>query len=80
MTASTKSAAGIVLLLGSTAAIFMTVIGLLFLIAGLLISLHVERFIGEIDGLSIALVFAGVALALKVIEKRLQSKEQSLTD
>ena len=77
MTASAKSATGILLFMGSTAAILMTATGLLFLFAGLLISAHLEKFIGEVDGVSIALVFAGVAVALKVMEKRLQARQPS---
>ncbi len=77
-----RFAANNLLLLCGTAAILMTLTGLFFLIGGGLVSLfaHSEKFIGEIDGYSIALVFAGVAVALKTIELRLRAEEDSSTD
>jgi hypothetical protein len=77
MTASNPTAARILLLTGSAAAILMTFTGFLFLVTGSLLigHAHIARFIGEIDGCSIALVFAGIALALKTIEHRLRADQ-----
>ncbi len=77
MNASDPTAARILLRTGSAAAILMTSTGFLFLAAGSLIlaRTHIERFTGEIDGFSVALVFAGIAVALKTMEHRLRSGE-----
>ncbi len=77
MHASTPNAARILLITGSAAAVFMTLTGFLALMAGGLViaRAHIERFTGEIDGFSIALVFAGIALALKTMEHRLRAKQ-----
>jgi hypothetical protein len=77
MTALTKSASSVLLLLCSTAAILMTFTGLLFLVGVRLAGVfaHSEKFTGEIDAISIALVFGGIAAALKTIEVRLRAKE-----
>lgn len=82
MTASTKSTLNILLLLCSSTAILMTFTGLLFLIGTRLLSIfaHGERFIGEIDAVSIALIFGGIAVALKTIEIRLRAEQDSSTD
>ncbi|MGC1423718.1 MAG: hypothetical protein WA354_16735 [Terracidiphilus sp.] len=82
MTASTRSAPNTLLLLCSTAAIAMTFTGLLFLIATRLLSIfaHGERFVGEIDAISIALIFGGIAVALKTIEIRLRVEQDSSMD
>jgi uncharacterized membrane protein required for colicin V production len=37
---------------------------------------HIERFTGLIEGCAIALLFAGLAIALKATEKRLRTQEQ----
>ena len=73
MTASTRSASNVLLLLCSSAAIIMTFTGMLFLIGARLFSMfaHRERFLGEIDLISVALVFVGIAVALKTVEIRL---------
>jgi hypothetical protein len=77
MIASTRSAPCILLLLCSTMAILMTLTGLLFLIGTLLLSIfaHGEKFIGEIYAMSIALIFGGIAVALKTIEIRLRTEQ-----
>ena len=77
MPASTHAAARTLLLVGSATAIVMTLTGFLFLVAGRLFTelAHIERFTGEIDGFSIALVFAGIAVALKTMEHRLRARE-----
>ena len=82
MTASTRSAPNIVLMLCSTTAVLMTLTGLLFLIGTRLLSIfaHGERFIGEIDAISIALIFGGIAVALKTIEVRLRAEQDLSTD
>lgn len=93
MTASTQSGvpgdrllgwtgANILLFLQGTAAILMTVTGFAFIIGAALISelTHVDKFLGEIEGCSVALVFAGVAVALKTVEKSLRSTEDSTAD
>jgi hypothetical protein len=82
MTASTRSAPSILLLLCSTMAILMTLTGLLFLIGTRLFSIfvHGEKFIGEIDAMSIALIFGGIAVALKTIEIRLRAEQDSSMD
>jgi len=82
MIASTRSTPNILLLLCSGAAILMTFTGLLFLIGTRLLSVfaHGERFIGETDAISIALVFGGIAVALKTIEIRLRAEQDSSTD
>lgn len=82
MTTSTRFAAGMLLLIGKAASILMVFAGFLFLVFGRLISqlTHFERFIGEIDGFSIALVFGGIAVALKMLERRLRTEGDLLTD
>ncbi|MGA8731464.1 MAG: hypothetical protein WB608_22085 [Terracidiphilus sp.] len=82
MAVSTRSAPDILLLLCSTTAILITLTGLLFLIGTHLLSIfaHGERFIGEIDAISIALIFGGIAVALKTIEIRLRAEQDSSTD
>jgi hypothetical protein len=82
MFASTRSAPNVLLLLCSTTAILMTLTGLLFLIGTRLLSVfaHGERFIGETDAISIALIFGGIAVALKTIELRLRAERDSSTD
>jgi hypothetical protein len=82
MTVSTRSAPNTLLLLCSTTAILMTLTGLLFLIGTHLLSIfaHGERFVGEADAVSIALIFGGVAVALKTIEIRLRAEQDSSSD
>ena len=82
MTALTRSAPNVLLMLCSTTAILMSLTGLLFLIGTRLLSIfaHGERFIGEIDAISVALIFGGIAVALKTIEIRLRAEQDSSTD
>lgn len=79
MTVTTRSAPNILLLLCSTTAILMTLTGLLFLVATHLLSVlaHGERFIGETDAISVALIFGGIAVALKTIEIRLRAEQDT---
>jgi hypothetical protein len=62
--------------------ILMTFTGLLFLIGTRLLSIfaHGEKFIGEIDAVSIALIFGGIAVALKTIEIRLRAEQGPSVD
>lgn len=82
MTVSTRSARNILLLLCSTTAILMTLTGLLFSIGTHVISALArgERFIGETDAISVALIFGGIAVALKTIEIGLRAEQDSSTD
>lgn len=82
MIASTRSAPGILLLLCSTMAILMTLSGSVILIGTRLSGMLPggERFVGEIDALSIALIFGGIAVALKSIEIRVKAEEDSSMD
>lgn len=79
MTVTTRSAPNILLLLCSTTAILMTLTGLLFLVATHLLSVLArgERFIGETDAISVALIFGGIAVALKTIEIRLRAEQDT---
>jgi hypothetical protein len=60
----------------------MTLTGLLFLVATHILSILArgDRLIGETDAISIALIFGGIAVALKTIEIRLRSEPHSSTD
>ena len=82
MISSTKSAPGMLLMLCSTSAILMTFTGVLFLIGTRLLSAFAqhERFVGETDAISIALIFGGIAVALKTIEIRLKAERESFGD
>ena len=82
MITSTRSAPNILLLLCSTMAILMTLTGSLILIGTRLsgIFLRGERFIGEIDAISIALIFGGIAVALKTFEFRVKAEHDSSMD
>jgi hypothetical protein len=82
VTASTRSSPNILLLLCSSTAILITLTGLLFLIGTRLFSIfaHGERFTGEVDAISIALIFGGIAVALKTIEIRIRAEQDSSTD
>ncbi len=82
MNASTRSAPNILLLLCSATAIMMSLTGMLFLIGGrlLLLFAHSARPIGEIDAVSIALIFGGIAVALKTIEIRLRAEHDLSTE
>jgi hypothetical protein len=82
MTFSTRAASNILLLLCSSTAILMTLSGLLFLINTHLLSIlaRSERFTGELDAISVVLIFGGIAVALKTIEVRLRAEQDSSTD
>jgi hypothetical protein len=82
MIASTRSAPITLVLLCGTMSILMTLTGLLSLIGTRLLSIfaHGERFIGQIDAMSIALIFGGIAVALKTVEFRLRAEQGSSMD
>jgi hypothetical protein len=79
MIVSTRSAPNILLLLCSTSAILMTLTGLAFLLGTHLITTFSRgpRLIGETDAISIALIFGGIAVALKTIEIGLKAHHES---
>jgi len=70
MIVATRSAPNILLLLCSTTAILMTITGLAFLLGTHLFTtfLRGQAVIGETDAISVALIFGGIAVALKTIE------------
>jgi len=82
MNASQRSAPNILLLLCSATALMMSLTGMLFLIGARLLPLfaHNVRSLGEIDAISIALVFGGIAVALKTIEIRLRAEHDLSTE
>ena len=79
MIVATKSAPNILLLLCSTTAILMTLTGLAFLLGTHLITAfsHGPRLIGETDAISVALIFGGIAVALKTIEIGLRAQHET---
>ena len=79
---STRSAPNVLLLLCSTTAILMTFAGLIVLISTHLIVAFAqfERFKGESDAISVALIFGGIAVALKTIEVGVRTRSNSFTD
>lgn len=82
MTVSARSTPSILLVICSVAAILMTATGVLFSIGTELHSMMAkgERFIGETDAIAVALIFGGIAAALKTIEIRLSTERDSSTD
>ena len=79
MIAATRSAPNILLLLCSTTAILMTLTGLAFLLGTHLFSTFGRGalFPGESDAISVALIFGGIAVALKTIEVGLRAERES---
>jgi hypothetical protein len=79
MIIATRSAPNILLLLCSTTAILMTLSGLAFLLGTHLLDTfaHGQRLIGETDAISVALIFGGIAVALKTIEVGLRAQRDS---
>ena len=82
MTAITRPTPKVLLLLCSTAAILMTLTGFLFLIGTRLVSVFAngDRFIGETDAISIALIFGGIGVALKTTEIRVREEHSTTID
>jgi hypothetical protein len=82
MIAATRSAPSILLLLCSTTAILMTLTGLAFLLGTHLISTFSRgpRLIGETDAISVALIFGGIAVALKTIEIGIRTQHESAAE
>lgn len=60
----------------------MTLVGLLFLLGTHLLTTLArgERFLGETDAISVALIFGGIAVALKTIEIRVKAERNSSID
>ncbi|WP_162601112.1 hypothetical protein [Occallatibacter savannae] len=79
MILATRSAPSILLLLCSTTAILMTLTGLAFLLATHVFGgfSHGQRLIGQSDAISVALIFGGIAVALKTIEISVQAERES---
>lgn len=79
MIAATRSAPNILLLLCSTTAILMTLTGLAFLLGTHLLGTFSRgpQLIGETDAISVALIFGGIAVALKTIEVGLRAERES---
>lgn len=82
MIAATRSAPNILLLLCSTTAILMTLTGLAFLLGTHLLTTFSSgpRLIGETDAISVALIFGGIAVALKTIEIGVKATRDSHVD
>lgn len=79
MIVATRSAPNFLLLLCSTTAILMTLTGLVFLLGTHLFSTFGRSplFPGESDAISVALIFGGIAVALKTIEVGLRAERES---
>ena len=62
-------------------ALLITLAAVSSLVAACLISVfaHGEKFVGEIEDISIALIFAVIAAALKIIEMCLRAREDAST-
>lgn len=73
---------GLSLYLRGTAAILMTVTGFFVMMGGIFYSefTHTEHYIGAVEGIAIALVFSGVTIALKTVERFQASGQPSLSD
>lgn len=82
MIVATRSAPSILLLLCSTAAILMTLTGLAFLLGTHVLTAFSRgpRLVGETDAISIALIFGGIAVALKTIEIGVRAQHNSQTE
>ena len=63
-------------------AILITLAAVSSLVGACLISVfvHGEKFVGELEDISIALVFAAIAAALKIIEMCLRAKQHASTN
>lgn len=82
MILATRSAPNILLLLCSTTAILMTLTGLIFLLGTHVLTTFNRgpRILGETDAISVALIFGGIAVALKTIEIGLRTERKSSLD
>jgi len=60
----------------------MTLTGLAFLLGTHLLSTlaHGQKLLGETDAISVALIFGGIAVALKTIEISLKAEQVSPTE
>ena len=79
MTVATRSAPNVLLLLCSTTAILMTLTGLVFLLGTHVLNTFArgQGLIGETDAISVALIFGGIAVALKTIEIGVRAGRES---
>ena len=79
MIAATRSGPNILLRLCSTMAILMTLTGLVFLLGTHLFTAFArgQSLMGETDAISVALIFGGIAVALKTIEIGLRAERES---
>ncbi|MBS1805684.1 MAG: hypothetical protein JST28_20270 [Acidobacteria bacterium] len=79
MIVATRSAPNILLFLCSTTAILMTLSGLAFLFGTHVFTTFSRgpRILGETDAISVALIFGGIAVALKTIEIGLRAEKES---
>jgi len=79
MTVATRSAPNVLLSLCTATAVLMTLTGLLFSMGTHLHRMFTwsESFIGETDAISVALIFGGIAAALKTVEIRLRAEQDS---
>ena len=79
MIVATRSAPSFLLLLCSTTAILMTLTGLAFLLGTHVLNTFSRgpRILGETDAISVALIFGGIAVALKTIEVSLRAQRES---
>jgi hypothetical protein len=75
MTVATRSAPNVLLLLCSTTAILMTLTGLVFLLGTHVLNTFARgQGLRETDAISVALIFGGIAVALKTIEVGLRAE------
>jgi hypothetical protein len=79
MIVATRSAPNFLLLLCSTMAILMTLTGLVFLLGTHVLNTFArgQGLIGETDAISVALIFGGIAVALKTIEIGVRAGRES---
>jgi len=82
MIVATRTAPNILLLLCSTTAILMTLTGLAFLLGTHVLTTfaHGQILIGETDAISVALIFGGIAVALKTIEIRVRADHETAVE
>jgi hypothetical protein len=75
MTVATRSAPNVLLQLCSTTAILMTLTGLVFLLGTHVLNTFARgQGLRETDAISVALIFGGIAVALKTIEVGLRAE------
>ena len=82
MISATRSAPNVLLLLCSSTAILMTLTGLVFLLGTHVLTTFArgQGLIGETDAISVALIFGGIAVALKTVEIRVRAERESAVE